>query len=294
MSSIIAGIDIGGTTIKCALFTEDLEQIHVSKAMLTQDYAQPQEIVNAIVSAIRDGCSQAAPDATLKGIGMGSPGPLDLESGVVLDTPNIQVLHNFPLRQAISDATGVETILDNDANVFTLGEAMAGAGKGEPIVVGVTLGTGLGWGLVINGEIFHGAHGIAAEYGRSIWQNDDHTWEDDVSIRGILRIFNESGGHAETPLEISRFAENGNPNALESWSRYGKVLGFALSHIVNMIDPHVIVIGGAMVKAWKYFEPAMMETLHGHIFAPAQKGLQVRRSALGDMAPVCGAASLIY
>ncbi len=294
MSSIIAGIDIGGTSIKCSLFTEKLEQIHVSEPILTQDYAHPQEIVNAIAAAIRDGCSQAAPNATLKGIGLGSPGPLDLAKGIVLDTPNIPVLQNFPLRQAMVDATGVETILDNDANVYTLGEAMAGAGKGEPIVVGVTLGTGFGWGLVINGEIFHGAHGLAAEYGLSIWQTDDRSWEDDVSIRGILRMFKETGGHAETPLEISRFAEDGNQNALEAWSKYGTVLGYALSHVVNMIDPHVIVIGGAMVNAWKYFEPAMMEALHGHIFAPAQAGLKVRRSTLGGTAPVFGAASLIH
>ncbi len=293
MSSVIAGVDIGGTSIKSAIFNDELEQIHLCDVLPTQDFAHPQEIVGAIVAAIRDGCNQVAPNTTLRGIGIGSAGPLDLDNGIVLDTPNIPVLHHFPLRQAISDAAGVQTILDNDANVFTLGEAMAGAGKGEPIVVGVTLGTGLGWGLVINGEIFHGAHGTATEYGHSIWQNDGHTWEDDVSVRGILSSFRKSGGQAETPQDISRFAGEGNPDAIAAWSEYGKVLGYAVSHIVNMIDPHVIVIGGSMANAWDYFAPTMMSALHNHIFAPARAKLQVKRSAMGGTAPLYGAASLI-
>jgi glucokinase len=183
--------------------------------------------------------------------------------------------------------------LDNDANVFTLGEAVAGAAVGQPYVVGVTLGTGLGWGIVLNGQLFHGATGTAGEYGLSKFSENGITWEDLVSARGLMASFTSRGGKADTPKEVSQFAAQGDERALETWAEYGSAMGLAISHAVNLIDPHQVVIGGAMALAWDYFAPAMLKSLYANIFTLPREKLKVSPSLLGTEAALYGAASLV-
>ena len=146
---------------------------------------------------------------------------------------------------------------------------------------------------MLNGGVYHGATGTAAEYGLSPWRKDGRTWEDDISIQGLLRLYHGQGGRAESPQAVAELAGNGDAIALNAWREYGQMLGFALSHGVNLIDPHVVVVGGAMARAWDYFSPTMLETLHRHIFALPRERLKVVPSQLGDLAALYGAASQI-
>jgi glucokinase len=289
-----AGIDIGATSIKIGLFNRDLDLVHRCDPVSTTALTSGDELVKQVWASVEGGIGQMKVGvADLAGIGIGSPGPLDILRGTILETPNMPLMNGYPLKGRLREAAGVPVWLDNDANVFVLGEAHRGAGKGYAYVLGVTLGTGFGWGIVLNGEVYHGATGTAAEYGTAVWKEEGHSWEEDVSIRGLMRVYREKGGTAETPEEVNRLASGGDRVAGEAWREYGRVLGLSLSHGVNMLDPHVLVIGGAMAKAWEHFHGAMLESLHRNIFTLPRENLKVVPSQLGDLAALYGAASQV-
>lgn len=291
MTKYAAGVDIGGTSIKTGLFDNRLELVQRCDTVYTASLPSGDAFVEQVLASIETGLSELGGGAAdLAGIGIGCPGPLDIQRGMVIETPNTPILNDFALRDSMSRAAGVPVWLDNDANVFVLGEARRGAGKGYPYVVGVTLGTGFGWGIVLDGSVYHGATGTAAEYGLSVWREEGHTWEEDVSIRGLMRVYRSGGGVADSPEEVNRLAGEGDETALAAWREYGRVLGLALSHGVNLLDPHVVVVGGAMAGAWDHFSPAMLETLHKHIFTLPRENLKVVPSQLGGLAALYGAA----
>lgn len=294
MTKIIAGIDIGGTSVKLGLFSPEMKLIEHCVDVNTGDYATGESLVNAMLQSIYAGLGTIGrTKENLVGIGIGCPGPLDIAAGVILETPNIRYINGYSLRDEMSKFARLPVVLDNDANVFTLGEAIAGAAAGQPYVVGVTLGTGFGWGIVFNGQLFHGATGTAAEYGLARITLDGMTWEDKVSARGLMASFTERGGQADSPKEVSRLAAQGDERALEAWDEYGALMGYAISHAVNMLDPHQVVIGGTMALAWDYFAPAMLKTLHASIFTLPRETLKVTPALLGDEGALYGAASLV-
>ncbi|GAF74745.1 unnamed protein product [marine sediment metagenome] len=294
MTRYAAGVDIGGTSIKTGLFNASLELVHRCATVDTTSQSSGDELVEGVLASIEAGLSELSGKLSdLAGIGIGSPGPLDLDEGIILESPNIPMLNNFALRDSMSRAAGVPTWLDNDANVFVLGEAHQGAGKGYAYVLGVTLGTGFGWGIVFNGRVYHGATGTAAEYGPTVWREEGHTWEDDVSIQGLMRVYRDRGGSAGSPEEVSRLAGDGDETARAAWQEYGRVLGLSLSHGVNLIDPHVVVVGGAMAGAWDHFSPSMLQTLRRNIFSLPREKLKVMPSKLGGLAALYGAASQV-
>lgn len=290
MSTLAVGIDIGGTFIKAGLVGRDLKLRQRCPPVATESLKNGDQLIAATLAVIDQTLASSGNSRNdLAGIGIGCPGPLDINRGVILETPNITLLNGYALRDQFAQAAGVPVWLDNDANVFALGEARAGAAQGAPYVVGITLGTGLGWGIVLDGKTYHGATGTAAEYGLSAW-SDGRTWEDHVSIRGLLRTFAELGGSADSPQKVSDLAGRGDQRALRAWREYGTVLGLAISHAVNLLDPHVVVLGGAMARAWDHFGPAMMESLHEHIFTLPRAQLKVIPAQLGGEAALIGAA----
>ena len=145
MPRYIVGVDIGGTFTETALFDEALELVHRCEVVKTTAMRSGEELIGHILGSLDAGLAeQDAARSAVLGIGMGAPGPLDIEQGLVMETPNLPVLTHFPLKKQMSQASGVPVLLDNDANIFTLGEAMKGAAQGYPYVLGVTLGTGFG------------------------------------------------------------------------------------------------------------------------------------------------------
>lgn len=292
MKRLAAGVDLGGTKIRAGIVDSDGNVRGEAVTTPTGAGEPPAVIVGNILRAI-DAATESAgvSRGDLVGVGIGSPGPLDLDAGVVLEPRNLPTLHHFPLRRELAAAADLPVELNNDANVFVLGEACGGAGRGHSIVFGVTLGTGFGAGLVLDRRVFSGATGTAAE----VWcfRYGDGIIEDYVSGRGLKRIYTEITGDFLRPREIAAAAAGGNPAACEAFRQFGNHLGIALSYIVNVLDPGVVVVGGSVARDWAYFRDGLEETLRPNINSLPRERLRVLPAALGDLAPVVGAAGLV-
>ena len=228
-----------------------------------------------------------------QGIGIGMPGPADYARGIISKTPNLS-LRNLNIKKPLQKAFHVPVTCENDANCFALAEAVLGAGKGKSTVVGITLGSGFGSGIIINKKIFHGK-GNAGEFGHTTLCfhgprcrcGNIGCIEEYCSARGVLRL--AKGMKAHTPLEVHNLAEKGNKQARAVFLKYGFYLGTGLVNIIHSLDPDSIVIGGGISGAYKYFQSSMKETVQKKcILTPPR----ISRSLFGKQAGVIGAALL--
>jgi glucokinase len=287
------GIDIGGTKISVGIVSSKGEIVGNIIKFPTLAYRPKELIIKDIIDNIRNVVHYSGISLNMiDGIGIGSPGPLDSEKGIILNPRNLKTLHNFNIRKAIMSRLKKNVLVNNDANVFVLGESCFGAGREYKIVFGVTLGTGLGSGLVIDKKIYMGATGTACEIWFSCFK--DGVIEDYVSGEGIRKIYSEIARKpAPEPKEIADLAKKGDVYALDAWNEFGKYLGIILSYVVNIIDPELIVIGGSLSKVYNFFYKEMNNNLRKHITPVPRKRLKIRLAKLGEKAPIIGAASLI-
>ena len=191
-------------------------------------------------------------------LGISAPGPLDSKSGTILDTPNLTILQNTSIVDLLNERFDLPIFLENDANLFALGEWFNHY-KESDIVVGITLGTGLGLGVVINGKLFLGAHGMGAEYGVSPYKSG--VWEDIISIEGLKRLSKQRMNEM-SPKELNRLASEDDSDALEIWNEFGDNLGIFTAHILNLLDPSVVIYGGGISGAYKYFSSSLIKKLN--------------------------------
>ena len=163
----IVAIDIGGTTFNTGIFSESLNEIALSDKDKIRYYDGKNEVVDAIINQVDSLIKQNNINKSdIIGLGIASPGPLDSKKGIILNTPNLEIFKNYKIASDFTKKLKIDAFIENDANLFTLGEWYSNYRKNN-VVVGVTLGTGLGFGLVINGELFTGGNGFALEYGLS-------------------------------------------------------------------------------------------------------------------------------
>jgi len=288
----ILGLDLGGTKILSGLISTGGEVLGNPYTIPTGGKDPREAIVNRLFIAIE----RSLDDAGLKmedisGIGIGATGPLDMKQGLILDCPFLPTLKYFPLVMTIQDKYGVPVFLDNDANCFALGEWFFGAGMNYETLLGFTLGTGLGCGIVINGKIYTGATQHAGEIGTSPYQNE--TIEDIVSGSGISRIYKAICGQVKSGPEIADLASRGDKDASLSWEQFGEHLAYAISWGINIMDPNIVILGGSIANAMDLFAPAMEKTLRKYISPlPAEK-TKVVKAGLGDHAGLIGAACLV-
>jgi glucokinase len=285
-----AGIDIGGTKVRVGFVDDAGGLVHLADKLLVSSFSNGHELVAAVAEHIKSFLDKQ-PGYELIGVGIGSPGPLDAKMEMVLDTPNTPIIQNFPMVESFRSHFSCPVRMNNDANVFVLGEAMSGAGKGEEYVYGITLGTGYGHGFVWAGQILSGAHGTATEY--SLAPYNDGTFEDYVSGPALERHYKSIAGEHKSGLEIFELAESGDANALAAWSLLGRAVGHSLVYVNHLLDPGIIIVGGSLVAGFDYFIGSLREVVDAHLF-PNQLGkLKIVPAELGDAAPVIGAASLI-
>lgn len=288
----ILGLDLGGTKILSGLISVKGEVLGSPYTIPTGGKDPEQAIVSRIFSAIE----KTMADARLKiedisGIGIGATGPLDMKQGLILDCPFLPTLKYFPLSKTIQEKFAVPVFLDNDANCFALGEYFFGAGTEWETVLGYTLGTGLGCGIVINGKLYTGATQHAGEVGTSPYLNG--TIEDTVSGSGISRIYKTISGQERSAREIAELAINGDKNAKQTWEEFGEHLAYAIAWGINIIDPDAVILGGSIANAMELFSPSMEKTLRKNISPlPAEK-TKVVKASLGDHAGLIGAACLV-
>src|SRR6266513_1161094 len=309
----VVGIDIGGTNVVAGTVAEDGSELLglVSEPTFSEQGADA--VLTRIVKLTRASMA-AARGKEIVGIGIGSPGPLNTKTGVVLLTPNLGWT-NFPLRARITQALGLSATLDNDANCAIFGEWWRGAARGAAHVVGLTIGTGIGGGIVLAGKIYRGASDVAGEIGHmSIDSNgrrckcgndgclEAYASGPAIAARAVEGI--ESGAETSLPRYVDgdlskstaqmvyEAGHDGDQYALEVVHDTAKFLGTGVANIVNIFNPEVVVIcGGVTLAGDKLFAPLRGEVKR-RAFKPAVDACRIVPGELTGTAGVYGAAAV--
>jgi len=291
------GMDLGGTTFKGLAVTADgivLARIQQS----TQAERGPQVVVERMVAAIhRLQTEAAAATRRLAAIGFGVPGILDLPEGIVRRSPNMPGWENFPFQAAVKQRLQVPIVVENDANAAAIGEMWRGAGCGTRHFVMLTLGTGVGGGVIIDGKILHGARGYGGELGHTVVDPHGHPCgcgsqgclEQYTSGTAIARLAAPYYGRT-TAQEVALAARRGEPQALEIYRQVGWYLGIACASFANLLNPECIAIGGGAANAFDLFIDTLHTTLGQRAFPEACDRLRIVPAQCGTDAGGLGAA----
>jgi len=285
------GIDLGGTKVHAGVVRGDGKVLGRARRPTEADKDCDAVLANIVSAATAAAAEAEVPLKRVVGVGLGSPAPLDIFSGVIISPGNLPSLHGFPIVQRLSEALGRPVVLNNDANCFGLAEARFGAGAGAAVCCGLTLGTGLGGFLVIDGRLFNGPRGAGAEIWCSPYRGDQV--EEKVSGRGVARNYKKLTERVATAKEIASLARSGDEDAREAWREFGRDLAVPLAYMCNMADPDVVVLGGSMVKAWDLFHDAMVHEASKYINAVTRDAVRMVPGELGDAAGMLGAAALV-
>ena len=284
-------VDIGGTTFNSGVFSYSLNEIAVSEKDKIRNYGSKDEVVDAIIHQINNIIEINKIDRNdIIGVGIAAPGPLDSNKGIILNTPNLKIFQNYKIASDFTKKLRLDTFIENDANLFTLGEWHSQYRKNN-IVLGVTLGTGLGFGLVINGQLFTGGNGMAMEYGLSPFK-----WgicEQNVCINYIRQEAKKVYGEEISPVVIEQYYMENDPKAIQIYNKYGDNLGLVLSHVINMIDPQIITIGGGLSKGFKCFNEKMFATLKEHAPSYNLNKIIIAQSQLRERSTMVGASMMV-
>ena len=288
-------IDIGGTQLRIALVDGDYRIVEVSKT--ANDRTRDAEANCApLVAWIR---AKQAAGYDLAGIGIGSPGPLSLREGKILNPPNLVGWDSFEIVRYFSEATGLPTYLNNDANVAGLSEALLGGGKGYESVIFVGLSTGFGGAFVYRGELINGAHCNTAEYWNSIVCDDPNgrgsanpgSLNENAGGTGIARVATARYGRPMEPKELFDRYYAGEEVAVEVFDYCTEMLARGLANIYWNFDPDVIVVGGSIDQ----YHPIYLQTALDKAarYLPAPDALHIEKARFGDDAGLIGAALLV-
>lgn len=285
----LIGVDLGGTAIKLGRYSlagELLAELQVP----TPQPAMPGAVVMALVEAIE----QLDPDHLADRVGVGLPGPMDATARVARVCINLPGWEQVPLAEWLEPQLQRRVTLANDGNCALVGEAWAGAARGYDDVLLLTLGTGVGGGVLLGGQLFTGHGGAAAEPG--LICVDPEGPPCNSGNRGSLEQFCSIGGLARLspldPRRLCELADAGDADALDVWIRYGRWLGVGLSSLIYVLTPQLVLIGGGLSAASDHFLPAALAELHQRVQAESRAGLELRRCALGNGAGRLGAARL--
>ena len=317
MSKKIIGIDLGGTSVKFAILTQEGE-VQEKWSIKTNILDEGSHIVDDMIESINHRLRLLVLGAEdFIGIGMGSPGVVDREKGTVIGAYNLNWKTLQPVKEKIEKATGISFFIDNDANVAALGERWKGAGENQPDVVFMTLGTGVGGGIVAEGKLLHGVAGAAGELGHITVDFDQPILctcgkkgclETVASATGIVnltrRYADEYAGDAELKQLIDNgedvsakivfdLAKAGDELALIVYRNFARYLGIACANIGSILNPSTIVIGGGVSAAGEFLLDGVRKVYEENSFPQVRTSTKLALATLGNDAGVIGAASLV-
>lgn len=323
MSVYSIAVDLGGTNLRIAAVSDEgklLEKLTTgTEVKKGRDF-----VIREMTDAIQSLMTKYHSAGQLAGIGIGVPGFIDMDTGTIMRSPNLQDWANFPVRQEIERRLGTPVVLENDANAAAMGEKWLGAGRNTDHMAMYTLGTGVGGGIVMNGQLWHGVNGMAGELGHFNVESEGHPCgcgsrgclEQYASATAIVRMAHEAidGGNAPdladfargnvefTSRSIYQLAIQGHPSAQKIYKTVGRALGIAIGSMVNALNLPMYVIGGGVCSAWNEFAPTMFEELKVRSFIysitapervePGQKHTVVTIALMGSDAGLYGAARL--
>lgn len=307
------GIDVGGTNVKLAL-VNDKGNILYSNSVPTRAEMGYEYTVNNIKQAIKDLMAETKA-SNIEGIGFDFPGQIDYKNGIVRLAPNIPGWVNIPIVQIIEDEFKIPTRIDNDVHCAALGELNFGAGKGCENFICMTVGTGIGSGIVINGKLVRGASNAAGELGHIKLQMHDgplcgcgdygcmEAFASGPSIVAMAKEYLLSGkstrfqemanGGEITPYIVAQAALEGDPVAKRIFTQMCEYIGFGLASVVNLLNPERIIIGGGVADAGDILLDPIRETIKKRAMVVAGSAVEVVPAELGNTAGVIGASLLI-
>ncbi len=309
----VIGLDLGGTNLRIAGVTGAGEVLALYRER-TNAAAGPDDLIERIVKGVdlvekglrKDGWE-------VLGASLGVPGVISRKEGVVESSPNLPGWTKIPLLSRLRRHLSLPLLMENDANAAVFGEFWAGAGRGRSTIVLLTLGTGVGGGIIVDGELLRGSDGMAGEVGHLTVEREGEPCpcgnrgclERYASATGISRRYRflcsafPGSGPKGAPGDISAAevharAEQGDTLARRALAEAGTYLGIALASIVNIINPEAIIVGGGVLPAWDWIIPPARGEMFSRAFqAPAER-VELLPAALGDRAGLIGAAGLFW
>ncbi len=316
MKQFSIGVDIGGTSVKLGLVSPR-GTVVFRRHFLTHQMPSRTGFLNVLTSHVQGIIKEARKKGlAVGGVGIGAPGPVDVARGFVYFFPNIPGWNNTPLRALLENKLKLPVQVDNDANAMTLGEFRFGAGKGVTDLIALTLGTGIGGGLVIAGKLFHGPRFSAAEIGHLVINENGPLCS--CGNHGCVETYVGSGHFVEevrrrlkngeksilsgwakrdksgiTPLGVAQAAKQGDRFSKRVWREAGEHLGTALVGLVNILNPQKIILGGGLAQNGEILFKPVVQTIMKKAFPIAARSVKVVPAKLGVDAGLIGAASLI-
>ena len=295
------GVDLGGTNLRAAAI--DRTGNILDKTSGSTNFEEGREAVLDDIASAVDQLRARFGAAGFYGIGIGVPGFIDIEKGVIVGTHNLLGFDNFPMRDDLSRRLQTPVILENDANAAALGEKWMGAGRDVNDLVLLTLGTGIGGGIISGGRVLHGFVGMAGELGHitvipggnicgcgNYGCLEKHASA--TAIEAMAKLV--ALGDGLTAKDVYELAEQGNHNAMRIFEQMGTALGIALASLINIFNFPLYLLSGGVLPAWKFFSTTMMSEIQTRSFTFRNTSTRIEPATLGNQAGLFGAAYLPF
>ena len=305
--------DLGGTHLRVATVDRN-GKIYCRQMQPTPQAEKPNEIVRTLIDAVH-GCERQTAElgGVLSAVSVVVPGTVNLAEGVVVKAPNVPCLDGFRLAAALESELDWPVVLENDANAAAIGEMWRGAGQGHRALICVTLGTGVGGGIILDGKLWRGADGSAGEIGHmgvdpfagvACMCGSRGCLEVYASATAIVRMTREARPRYPnsilhntedlTSAKIYQAGREGDELAIEVFRRMGVYLGIGLASLINVLNPEIVVIGGGLSNGWELFEKHMYQQVLERAFPIPARRVKIVRAQCGDDAGLLGAARLAF
>jgi glucokinase len=300
MAEYSIGVDLGGTNLRAAAVSSDGTQLDkiAGRADLK---AGRDAVVQDMVDSIRALQTLCGTGHKLIGVGIGVPGFIEMEKGVIVGSNNLPEFENYPVRDEIEQRLGTPIFLENDANAAALGEKWLGAGRDVNELIMLTLGTGIGGGVIAYGRVLHGYLGMAGEFGHmTVIPNgnpcgcgNQGCLEKHASATAVVSMARLIQlGDNLTSLQVYEMAVRGEERARSIFRVMGTALGIALANLINAFNFPLYLLGGGVIGAWDQFAPTMLAEVEKRSFTYRKTHTRIERATLGGQAGLYGAAYL--
>ena len=304
----VAGVDIGGTKIAIALQNLEKERI-AGRNIPTRTELDPHDVLENIFETIESMLDET--QTTLAAIGIGSPGPIDIEKGLVVSPTNLPLWRNFPLVELVEKKFGVSVAFDNDANAAALGEFYDGAGKGFRDIFYVTISTGIGGAIILNGKIHHGTSASAGELGHAVVKYDGIVCR--CGTRGCLETvaagihiarrakeklekenasFDGTKNEDVTAKTVVEAVKKGDKIALEIWDETMRFLAIGIGNAITTVAPQAVILGGGISMSGEILFEPLQRYLAENVHMLPIENVRILPASLGGESGVCGALIL--
>jgi glucokinase len=302
----VIGVDLGGTQLR-AILADPTGTVYTEVRVPTEAHRGPSAVIERIIECIVKVQAALPADGTLLGVGIGTPGPLDPDTGVVFTSPNMPGWHRVPLRDILIERTGLLVELGNDANVAALGEWRFGGGAGHRHFVYITVSTGIGGGVVVDGQLLLGRLGAGAELGHIIINYAERkSWEELASGTGVAaaaalamqenptsQLHDLATPATVTAAHVALAASRNDPTAQALMQQEAMLLGIGFVSVLHLFSPERIMVGGSVITSNSYLLEGARQVVQERAIADVYREVPIEVATLGDQVGVLGAVALL-